>query len=560
MLPTFQPSSLPAFQSSNPSAFHSAKQEELKGLLARLGRRLRLRDGLLTASQTLWWVVLAAALVQLLTRLIPLERAWLWSLAPFGLWAVFVLGHALLRPMPLLRVARRCDAELNLKERLSTAVALHPSFHTSTPPPFHPLLVAQQYQDALSTARAIQPRQAFPLRVAGRSLLLAAVLCVTTIALAVIPNPMEAILRERAAVRQATQETAREIEKLRETIASEDTGLNDEQREELLRQLAELAKKLRDNPGQREQALADLSALEEALRRQLEPGTEARQATMEQLAANLAKLAGQQQAGEQASLDQAVQALADLAAQTGKMDVAQREALATTLQQMASQAAATDPALAQALEDLAAAARRGDTDAATQAAQNGAQALRQAESDQALQSTLGRALNTLQNGRQTVARAGQGQGQGQAVTGQSGQGQQGQGQNQGQQGQGQQAGGPGGTQASTLPPGSASGRAQAPNRPNKPVDVGELPSVYVPREHGEGSGKEEFIPGQEGSEGQTETRQQENSLPGADTAVLVPYSQVYYDYLETAAQTMEREYIPSSLKDYVREYFSRLEP
>ena len=549
------------FRYFNSTSPHPTEQRELKELLARLGRRLRLRDGLLTASRTLWWAVLAAALVQLLARLTPLEKAWLWSLVPFGLWAIIVLGHALLRPMPPLQVARRCDAELSLKERLSTAVALQSlvvsAAEPSTLPTFHPTLVTLQYQDTLSTARAIQPRQAFPLRVAGRSLLLAVVLCVAAIALAVIPNPMDAVLQERAAVRQAAQQTAEEIEKLREAIASEDTELDDEEREELLRQLAELAKKLRENPGQREQALADLSALEETLRRQLEPGAEARQAALEQLAANLAKLAGQEQTGEQENLEQAAQALADLAAQMGEMDATQREALATALQQMASQAAATDPALAQALSALAEAARQGDTDAAAQAAQSGTQALRQAESDQALQRTLARALNSLQDGRQTVARAGQGQGQGQATAGQSGQGQQGQ--NQGQQGQGQ-AGGPGGTQARTLPPGDATGRARDPNRPNKPVDVGELPSVYVPRGRSENTGEEDFIPGQEGTAGQTETRQREGPLPGTDTAVLVPYSQVYYDYLETAGQAMEREYIPASLKDYVREYFSRLEP
>ncbi|MDY7042122.1 MAG: hypothetical protein SVX38_14790, partial [Chloroflexota bacterium] len=129
----------------------------------------------------------------------------------------------------------------------------------------------------------------------------------------------------------------------------------------------------------------------------------------------------------------------------------------------------------------------------------------------------------------------------------------------GQSGQGQ-VGGQGGTQARTLPPGDASGRARDPNRPNKPVDVGELPSVYVPRERSESTGEEDFIPGQEGYEGQTETRQREGPLPGAEAAALVPYSEVYYDYAATASQAMEREYIPTSLKDYVREYFSRLEP
>ncbi|MDY7040737.1 MAG: hypothetical protein SVX38_07730, partial [Chloroflexota bacterium] len=463
-----------------PLNFQSAEEQELRGHLVRLGRRLRLRDGLLTASRTVWWVVLAVALVQLLARLTPLEEAWLWSLVPPALWVVVVLGHALLRPMPPLRVARRCDAELKLKERLSTAVALRSS-GVST---FHPELVTLQHQDALSSARTIQPRQAFPLRVAGRPLSLAALLCAVTIALAVIPNPMDVILQERAAVRQAARETAEEIEKLREAIANEDTELSNEEREELLRQLEELAEKLRDNPGQREQALADLSALEEALRQKLEPGAETRQAALEQLAANLAKLAGQEQIGEQQDVEEAAQALADLAAQIGEMDDAQREALATALQQMASQAATTDPALAQALSALADAARQGDADAAAQAAQSGDQALRRAASDLDLQRTLARTLNSLQSGRQAVAGAGPGR-QGQATAGQSGQG---------------QVGGQGGTQARTLPPGDASGRARDPNRPNKPVDVGELPSVYVPRERSESTGEEDFITGQEGYE------------------------------------------------------------
>ena len=55
-------------------------------------------------------------------------------------------------------------------------------------------------------------------------------------------------------------------------------------------------------------------------------------------------------------------------------------------------------------------------------------------------------------------------------------------------------------------------------------------------------------------------RERKDPLPGAPGQVLVPYHEVYYHYLDTANRAMEQSYIPSGLKDYVREYFSRLEP
>jgi len=40
----------------------------------------------------------------------------------------------------------------------------------------------------------------------------------------------------------------------------------------------------------------------------------------------------------------------------------------------------------------------------------------------------------------------------------------------------------------------------------------------------------------------------------------VPYHEVFYTYRDAAHQALERSYIPEGLKDYVREYFSQLEP
>ncbi len=84
--------------------------------------------------------------------------------------------------------------------------------------------------------------------------------------------------------------------------------------------------------------------------------------------------------------------------------------------------------------------------------------------------------------------------------------------------------------------------------------------MFVPWERRQGQGEELNIPGQDTGQGETQVREGQNPLPGAAGPARVPYQEVFYDYLDTASQAIESSYIPSGLKDYVREYFSQLEP
>lgn len=576
---------------------------ELGSYLRRFGRRLRLRDGWLLAQCWLWPACLAAALIQLAGRIWPLERLRLWALVPLAAWLLIVASVTLARHLPPIRVARRVDAELSLKERLATALVLqgweggrsegpktgrlirkpppgegrksprfegvpHPSSQpTSQPfgrsvrtqpsslPTFQPALVALQRQDALRAAQTVDPHRAFPLRWLRRPLLLAGALAMATVLLALLPNPMDAVLEERAAVAQVAEEQAERLEGLREEIENA-RELTPEAREELLRQLAELARQLRANPGDREEALADLSKVEEALRRELDPNANARQAALEALAAQLQAL-GEAQADEQADLSEAAEALEKLAEELAEMEAAEREALAQSLAQMAARAAqGGDGDLAQALAALAQAAQSGDSEAAAQAAQAAAAALGQAQGELADQAALRRALSELQEGRQAIAQAGQGQALAQGQGQSQGPGQ-GQSQNQGQGG----PGGGGGTKADTLPPGRSTGRASRPQGEGQPASVGELDQqIYVPWERRPGSGDEVSIPGQDTGQGETQVREEKEPQPGAAGPALVPYYEVYQEYIDAANQTMEKSYIPPGLKDYVRDYFSQLEP
>ncbi len=524
--------------------------DQLRFYLARLRRRLRLCDGWMLAQQTLWMVGLLLGLIQLAGRLWPLSFLGVWMWLPFVFWLVGIGGYTLLKPMPLGRIACRVDLELGLKERLSTAWA----FQSVSGEMVSPALLSLQRQDALNTAQRIEPHRSFPLRWQRRALLLAAVLLAAAVASMMLPNPMDAVLQKRAAIARAAEEQAKRIQELRAQV-EQDQRLSPEERQDLLRQLDKLARQLEANPGDREKALADLSRLEEALRPRLDLNADARQAALESLAAQLQSLSGEsgRSPADPAEMDQALQALAE---QLAQMSDAERTAAAQALAQMAARAAQSgDATLAQALASLAQAAQSGDSQAAETAAQAAAQAMRQAQSDLDRQAALQRTLSQLQSSRQAIAQAGQNPGQGQDQ-GQGQQGQQGQG-----QGQGQQVGGGGGTQANQLPPASRTGQAGRPQGQGRSSDADRLDQqVYVPWNRRPGSGDELFISGQDTGQGDTQTRASHNPLPGAPGEALLPYHQVYYDYLDAAGQAIEASYIPIGLKEYVKSYFSRLEP
>jgi hypothetical protein len=197
---------------------------------------------------------LVTVLVLIAGRLTLLPRYDRLAWVPLGLWLLFVLGYSLLHPLPPLRVARRVDSELALRDRLATALELSRGVSAGDTR-FDLALVAYQKADALAVARSIEPASAFPLRWPRRSLALAAGCLIAALLLGLMPNPMEAILAERTAVAEVAREQAEQLEELAGELA-EVESLDPTDQEELLRQLREAAERLRANPGNRERGLA----------------------------------------------------------------------------------------------------------------------------------------------------------------------------------------------------------------------------------------------------------------------------------------------------------------
>jgi hypothetical protein len=142
----------------------------------------------------------------------------------------------------------------------------------------------------------------------------------------------------------------------------------------------------------------------------------------------------------------------------------------------------------------------------------------------------------------------QGNGQGQQGQGQEGQGQQepgqqGQGQGQGQQGQSQGQGQQGQN------PGGGTGSGPGGTQPYDPVDAPTSPNSPP--------GQPQTIPGTgDGDSPPTGTTRG----AGANTPSGVPYDQVYQQYRDQALQGIDDPNIPPELREYIRQYFSTIDP
>jgi hypothetical protein len=102
------------------------------------------------------------------------------------------------------------------------------------------------------------------------------------------------------------------------------------------------------------------------------------------------------------------------------------------------------------------------------------------------------------------------------------------------------------------------GRPGGPTNPNRPAELGQdLSSVFAPFDRVGKPGDPSYVAGT-GGDGQTQ--QGNGTGSGTNNGVLTPYQQVFADFQRYAQTSLDRGYVPLSVKDYVRDYFSSLDP
>jgi len=529
--------------------------EQLEERLARWDRRRRRRDALLWLPRGLLAGLLLAVLVAAAARFRPLltnaEVAYVAAgLALTGLLVAAVVLGAQRRT--LLEKARFADLHFDLQERASTAVELNAG-RLQAPPS----LAARQMADTVRATSAVNASALLPMRFNWQDWLVIA-LSVLLLAIAVwLPNPQEEIVQSRREVAKTVAEQTEALEAISEEIAEND-ALTEAQREELLEPVQSALQELEAGDLSQEEAVAVLSEAEAELRElSAANSTEALRRQLEDAGRPLADNAASQSLGgalQNGNLAQAGAAAAQLADDLSALDEEELAELADSLAETAAALESADGELAQSLREAADALRQGDVAAAQEALRSASGTLQQRAQQQATERQAAEAAGQLSQSRREVAQAGQEGTGGQAGSegGEGGEGGQEEGQGQGQgdgAGAGQSGDGDGvGTGASAGGIGGESGHAE---------------NVYVPdfADLSGEAGEDVELPAECIANPEScGALLNETPTEFGDETSTVPYSQVFGDYRDAAYEALNDDYIPLGMKEYVRDYFSSLEP
>lgn len=510
----------------------------LAAVLRRLGRRYRRVEAAVWAVWGLMAGLALAAVAGGVARLAPL-----WTMR--ALWgAAVALGAlggaiggiaALVRPLPAHRLAPILDRRLSLAERLTAAVEVAQGRVRTTP-----RMAAAQLEETLRAVSQVDPRRELPVRfhpyvgwsLAGLSLALALLL--------LLPNPQEAVLAERAAVRAAIEEQVERLEAERAEVEQAE-GLTETDREAILQALEEAIAALEEGRTSPEEAVAALAEAERALVPLQDPGAATVREGLERAADAMgdSDLTGEiATALAQGDYGAAARALAAFSTEEGRPLTREEELeLAQQLAEAAQALVEAAPELAQRLDEAARALERGDIGDAQVAIRQAAQEMEAAGQRVRRQQAVERTLAAVQEGRREVAQAAgtqDAQGAGAQGAGRPGVG------GEGAQGAGAQGVGMEGV-----------------GMPGHHEDAGggaPYDELFVPyRVEGQG-GLVEL-----GRQGEGGLPQGQRPLPVAGRST-VPYREVYAEYAAQAYATLEESYIPLGLKQYVRDYFAALEP
>ncbi len=537
----------------------------LHNQLARWEKRRRWRDTLIWGPRGLLVGLLLAVLLAAAARLRPLlDNAELLrvALAVTLCGAVIALAWAQSRRRDLLAQARFADQQFQLQERASTAVEIYQG--TLSIPP---LLAQQQLRDTVRAGAQVNTQTQLPLRINRQDWIIIGLAFVLLGAAFWLPNPQLEVLRGQRAVTKSIAEQAESLASLLETI-QENPALTKEQQAELQQPVASALEALQEGGLSQEEAVAVLSEAEADLRDlAANSDTSALQQQLQEAGAPLADNPTSQalgQALQDGNLSAASAAANQLADALPNLSAAEQSALAQDLAETAQALQNTDSQLAQQLAEAAQALQNGDVAAAQQALREAAGTLQQRAQEQIAAQQAAQAAEQLGQGRESVAQAGQsGQSQGQQASsgeGQSGQGQSGEGQNGGEGA----SGSPIESLGNESDTGSATAGSAESGGPGGPgPGGGHVENVYVPPvvDLGGEEGIDVELPAEcLANPAACGSLLAENPTAFGDEHSIVPYSQVFGDYRDAAYEALDSDYIPLGMKEFVRDYFSSLEP
>lgn len=476
--------------------------------------------------------LIAGAAFLIVAFFYPVEMAWLWAVLIF-LGGVLLMQLAYLFRRPKKHALAASIDACGFQERLQTMWALRGDESD---------FARLQRRETEEAVLKKEPKEAVPITVSRKLLLILGIGALCFVTLCFVPNPQQEVLEERQQVREAMRKEAERVETALETL-QEAEHLTAEEKAALNDQLRELAKELREGKDYKE-GIKKISELQESItelqKQQSEKGlSDMKDALAESSNEKMKELAEKIDSSRPESLKEEMEKLLEEA------DEEEKKELAEAMQE-AAESAETEEAkekleeLAEALESGDEAALEAAMDAASQSAASGS--LAELSDELKLSKSQMSALSgsSAFSGDAGKLKGDSGEGEGQGSGQGSGQGQGGSGQGQGQ--------GSGSGQGSGQGQGGGAGKGSG--------DVVDPEKIYDDSRL-DGSGNDVELEGELNEDGprqQADTNAGDGTLDG-----YIPYQQVVGEYGKSAVAAAKREQLPPAAQRYVEAYFNALQ-
>jgi hypothetical protein len=507
-----------------------------------------------------------ALVIAILSRLFPL-----FSTSTLVALAILcaVLGMAAALSLPWLRTwrvsptawAQYFDQQFKLKERLSTALELREGTLSTS----NTTLRRQQHNDAIQIARKLDVRTLLPLRISWHYALYAVAIGLALITTIALPNPQQQVLANRTQVQQALSSQLQQLELAKQQIQASQT-LTDAQKKQAIQALDDTQQALSAPDTTPEKALAAINDAQARLDELRDQNTQAQTDALQNAGQSLAPneltnpLAHSLENGD---LNQSAEQMRNLTQSNGQsLNETQRQQLADQLDQMAHTIQNSNSTAAQQLRQAAQQLRDQQDQAAQDTLNQVANELKQTAEKQAANQQLSEAQSSMEDARRALSNASQ-SAQAGANTPQNGASQSSVAQESEQSSDSPTQGGASSGQPNQHPPdkntdptGISASQSSSGGDSEHHEDTGSDASVLNPQRVN-AAGENVTLPN---DKGQNVPNPNAQNNPGVSNQATVPYQQVYPQYAKTADDAISSGQVPADLRDYVRDYFSSLDP
>ncbi|HEY3288741.1 MAG TPA: hypothetical protein VGK87_01300 [Anaerolineae bacterium] len=461
--------------------------------------------------------------------------------------------------------ARRFDSDFRLKERLSTALELDEGLVTTR----NDTMRSNQLDDAIAIASGVKIRQMLPFRMPPKYIVAGLAVGLALLITIALPNPQQQVLANRAELQQVEQEQLQALDQTRQQVQNSST-LTEAQKKQLVQALDDAAQSLADPNRSPEQTLAAINDAQSKLDAVRDQSFQDKRDDLQRAGQSMppdALTNPLANALENGDFKKAADQLRNLTKPAdSSLTKEQQQRLAEQMEQIARNVQRTSPSTAQQLREAAQKLREQQTQEAQDALDKVAVTLDQAAQKQATEQEISQAQSSIDGARRAISDAAQ---KAQSAAG-------------AQQSAGNQAAALGQKSSSTSSGGNTSGAGPGKDSADSSVengaggetgsgpsgaangvgdsgshaDVGSDNSVFAPGRVS-GTGQNVVLPD---DKGKTVADPNASANPGVHSQASVPYQQVYPQYAKTADDAIQSGSVPSNLRNYVRDYFSSLDP